>query len=463
MDVNKNQIKKRLSEQLPTHSPDPGSWQRISAALDSLGADAAFQEKIEQLPQHAPDTETWSRINFRLNRIAYYKTATRIALAVAASLILFITVSRIADYSQKPASITRIDRQLHTDKMPDSDTKIQSVATEKFDKKLPENKIALVSLPYSAKSQASTKVGLVAKNEFVDKIANAEDSAPIKIIAFPENSYESFAEVPKVITDSSPLQEVLSADNQIEITTLQSEQISKQKTHQVKYYTPEEPHAVGKQNRFALAMNYLPENVNNGTDNSIFHNVDLTASYNKEKVRFNTSIGMAYNEEKLEFNMNYDIKTPVTAVGPGGHLDTLRYEVANVDSQYQGTEKHQYFTYNLGIGRRLFGFGKFSSWINAGAGFGIQVKNPDLIASTESSIKGQYNAQIISVNSDKPVYNDVNVNFVTGIDFNYAILNKFSITFAPTSRWYFKSLLTKDNQPTDELTLGFRTGLKLVF
>ena len=463
MDDNKNQIKKRLSEQLPTYSPDPGSWQRLSAALDSLGADAAFQEKIEQLPQHAPDTETWSRINFRLNRIAYYKTATRIALAVAASLLLFITVSRIADYTQKPAAITQIDRQSHTDKMPVSDTKIQSVTTEKLDKKLPENKIALVSLPYSAKSQTSSKVGLATENEVINEIAISENSSPIKTTAFSGNSSESFAEVSTTITDSSPLQVVLSADNQSEIKGLQTEQVYKPKTHPVKYYTPDEPQNLGKQNHFALAMNYLPENVNNGTDNSIFHNVDLTASYNKEKVRFNTSIGMAYNEEKLEFDMNYDIKTPVTAVGPSGHLDTLRYEVSNVDSQYQGTEKHQYFTYNLGIGRRLFSFGKLSSWINAGAGFGIQVKNPDLIASTESSIKGQYNAQIISVNSDKPVYNDVNVNFVTGIDFNYAILNKFSITFAPTSRWYFKSLLTKDNQPTDELTLGFRTGLKLVF
>jgi hypothetical protein len=195
----------------------------------------------------------------------------------------------------------------------------------------------------------------------------------------------------------------------------------------------------------------------------LFHNVDFTASYNKEKVRFNTSLGMAYNEEQLEFDMNYNINTPVTATGPDGLMDTIGYNVASMESQYQGTEKHQYFTYNLGLGRRLFKAGNFSTWINAGAGFGIKLNDPDLISATEKKIQNQYNAQITSVNTNKPVYNDVNVNFVTGIDFSYKFFNRLSLTFSPTSRWYFKPVLTVNNQPTDELSLGFKTGMKFDF
>jgi hypothetical protein len=216
-------------------------------------------------------------------------------------------------------------------------------------------------------------------------------------------------------------------------------------------------------NHVALAMNYLPENIYNGTNNSLFHNVDLTASYNKDKVRFNTSLGMAYNEEQIKFEMKYDINTPVTAMGPGGHVDTLSYNISNMQSEYMGTEKHKYVTYNLGIGRRLYTKGKFSTWLNAGAGFGVQLNNPDLISSTSKSIKSQYNAQTVSVKSTQPVYNDVNINFVTAIDFNYRIFNKVSITFTPTSRWYFKPVLILNNQATDELTLGFRSGIKLDF
>ena len=115
------------------------------------------------------------------------------------------------------------------------------------------------------------------------------------------------------------------------------------------------------------------------------------------------------------------------------------------------------------MGRRLFSKGKFSTWINAGAGFGVRLNNPDLVSTTENSIKNQYNASITSVSSSKPVYNDVNVNFVTGIDFNYEVLNRLSIYFTPTSRWYFKPVLSINNQPTDELTLGFKTGVKFDF
>jgi hypothetical protein len=351
--------------------------------------------------------------------------------------------------------------KVQTPSLKDQNDKIQASTSVNPNKYLPGNNLVRISKPSPAIPKNNTKTALQPEN---DAVVENSPLAEIPVVEMPvvvENLPDRVSDLP--LAEYFPLQETVKNEKQPNVTVTQMEQAENPASSTLKYYTPKEPVAGGNKNHFAVAMNYLPENVNNGTDNSIFHNVDLTASYNKEKVRFNTSVGMAYNEEQLEFDMNYDVKTPVTAIGPGGHLDTLRFEVANVDSQYQGTEKHQYFTYNLGFGRRLFSFGKFSSWINAGAGFGIQVNNPDLIASTQNSIKGQYNAQIISVKSDKPVYNDVNVNFVTGIDFNYSILNKLSITFAPTSRWYFKPMLTKDNQPTDELTLGFRTGLKLDF
>ena len=98
-----------------------------------------------------------------------------------------------------------------------------------------------------------------------------------------------------------------------------------------------------------------------------------------------------------------------------------------------------------------------------GAGFGILLNNPDLVAFTANSVKNQYNSLNVSVNSTKPEYNDVNVNFVTALDFNYKILNRLSITVTPTSRWYVKPVLSLDNQATDELTLGFRTGIKFGF
>ncbi len=463
-------MKKRLSEQLPVHTPDPGTWQRLSAQLDALAAETAYHEKLDQLPLHSPNQGTWNSIHRRLSRIHYIKTASRIALAAAAGLLLFFSISRFTDHSLKAPPIPGIAQQqqavhqpvdLTPALRPSGITPTRSAASQKAVKRRPA---------FNSASVPSSNV--VASQPSISELASAEE--PVGIFPDHEITRENENAVP--VLGATALTPQITIP--LALTTIPAKTLGRKTGVQaawaenrsgssvpptVKYYTPKETKPGSNTSHFALAMNYLPENINNGTTNSLFHNVDVTASYNKEKVRFNTSLGLAYNEEQLNFNMNYNIKSPVTAVGPGGHLDTLGYNLATMESQYQGTEKHEYFTYNLGIGRRLFSLGKFSTWINAGAGFGIRMNNPDLISSTEKSIKGQYNALINSIVTSNPVYNNVNVNFVTGIDFNYKILNRISITFTPTSRWYFKPVLLKDNQATDELTLGFKSGIKVDF
>lgn len=464
MDENRNPIKKRLSEQLPSHSPDAGSWQRLSAKLDAMHADAAYQDKLNQLPLHSPDQGAWNVIYGRLNRAANLKIAARIALSAAAVLLLFFGISRFTDTKQQKISVPGIASHVLKEVPPAAGKQSTILTAEtpepqvqrKYNKRIQKENH---SPAYSSGTQNSVPPETEIASNITENITPQEtkEQVPTEIKAEPLTQNTAIHDV------SVPLQEIANTAIEPKIAALQEEQKNTSGRPAVKYYTPKELKQAVSANHFALAMNYLPENINNGTDNSLFHNVDFTASYNKEKVRYNTSLGMAYNEEQLNFDMNYDIKTPVTAVGPGGKIDTLSYDVASIESQYQGTEKHQYLTYNLGIGRKLFSIGKFSSWINAGAGFGIRLNNPDLISKTEKTIKGQYNALITSVNISKPVYNDVNVNFVTGIDFNYRILNRISLTFTPTSRWYFKPVLMKDNQATDELTLGFRTGMKFDF
>ncbi len=472
MDDNKNPFKKRLSEQLPSHSPDPGSWQRLSAKLDAMDADAAFYEKLEQLPTHSPDLGTWAAISSRLSRVAYLKTAARIALTAAAGLLLFFTVARISESYQHSNAVPAIARMEKPGDRPafvkptvtltPAVTESQSPvlhSTVSFSNEKTGNPTQVIEQSISANGS-----GKIISEITAPVVSEATDIVPLKPEMAAENVTGSAEQNSATNETPASTVNILKSDSQTTFATLPAIQENTTAPTAKKYYTPDDPKVSGQKNNFALAMNYLPENIYNGSGNSLFHNVDLTASYNKEKVRFNTSLGLAYNEEQLEFDMNYDIKTPITATGSGGHLDTLGYNVSNMESQYQGTEKHQYLTYNLGIERRLFRLGKFSSWFSAGAGFGVRLNNPDLISATEKNIKGQFNAMITSVNTpSKPVYNDVNINFVTGVVFNYEIYKRLSFTFTPTSRWYFKPVLTKDNQATDELTLGFRTGLKLGF
>jgi hypothetical protein len=495
MDENNNHINYRLGEQLPSHSPDPGAWQRLSAKLDILDAETAYQQKLQDLPVHTPDQGTWNIISSRLNRIAYYKTSVRIALSVAAGLLLFFTVSRISDqYQPSPNGVPQVARQeqqnipLETTKQANT-AKSEVAETQKITRKTGNDFIVFTekvqksttteteservssankTVDNNIASPAVNQESLAAKEEpkaIVLNTGNVVDANAIttETLVQPENKDALVTQNSSFHDGISPAKEIINSADEPRSILFEKDKYVTSTATPIKQYPLTESVPASNKNHVALAMNYLPENIYNGTDNSLFHNVDLTASYNKEKVRFNTSFGMAYNEEQIKFEMNYDINTPVTAMGPGGQLDTVSYNVSNMESEYMGTEKHKYVTYNLGIGRRLYGKGKFSTWLNAGAGFGIKLNEPDLIAATTNSIKGQYNPQRLSVSSSKPVYNDVNVNFVTAIYFNYKILNKLSISFAPTSRWYFKPVLSLNNQATDELTLGFTTGMKFEF
>ena len=488
----------RLSEQLPKHSADPETWNRLSAKLDAFDAEAVYQERLQKLPVHSPDKGMWAVINGRLNRAAYLRNGFRIALSAAAGLLLFFTVSRIMDYNSNSLSVPDIAIQKPSDTQPAATNRINPTTAQKTHVQntkpnaLPASQInttasdlaesrksssakmmktnsASSTMPTTGDVQAATNVLQPVVPESTFAFTTIVDSAITQDLAF-QIQDEKITEIPAQTTairkSSFPMQDFLHTPVDYKVTESMKDFSTATKNVPIKSVTPADPIPESKNNNFGLAMAYLPENIYNGTNNSLFHNVDITASYNKEKVRFNTSVGMAYNEQQLEINMRYAVKSPVTMANSFGKLDTISYNSASLRSDYVGTEKHQYFTYNLGIGRRLFSFGKFSTWINAGAGFGILLNNPDLVTATENSIKNQYNqhnAKITDVSNNNPVYNDVNVNFVTGIDFSYKFLNKLSLSFTPTSRWYFKPVLSKNNQATDELSMGFKTGLKFDF
>ncbi len=452
----------RFGEQLPTHAPDPGSWQRLSAKLDMLDAESGFSEKLANLPVHSPNAGTWNNILSSLNRTSYIKTGVRIALSAAAGLLLFFTLSQLVDTNQNTIKAPKLAAQEKSGNTTGNLSHNEIPQHSQNQDLAIQTKTSATKIPVEALNAKTAIPGFV---EFELLSVPSENETALyqnfNIIDMDTTYFLSqelsFQEI------MLPIEDIASAETDSDFSVMQQQPVTTKVTPPVKYYTPKDAKDSKSNNHFALGMYYLPENIDNGDGNSVFHNLNLTASYNKEKVRFNTSLGMAYNEEQLLFDMNYDINTPVLAPGTDGQLDTLGYRVDKMESQYQGTEKHQYFTYNLGLGRKLFGVGKFSTWISAGAGFGIRLNDPDIISSTEKSIKGQYNAQITSVQTSKPEYNDVYVNFATGIDFNYRLLKRLSFTFTPTSLWYFKPVLTKDNQPTDELTLGFKTGMKFDF
>jgi len=464
--MNENPNKKRLSEQLPSHSVNPGSWQRLSAKLDAMNADAAYYKNLEQLPRHTPDEGSWNIIYNRLNRIAFVKAANRFSLTAAAGLLLFFAVSRISDNRHQ----TSADPGLAVVEKPINHNAIaqpQKSTGPQIAKTATSGKNIALRHPVKPLLTHTTLIPVVTHGERLKRVVISEDETANHTISpsKSDNFQVTFAQNPVIPGITFPFKTGQTNSIQSGSTPLDADKIIPIPITASSFpsSTTKELIPVNKTSNFALAMEYMPENIDNGTGTSLFHNVDLAASYTKNKMRVNTSLGMAYNEDQLTFEMNYDIKSTVTAMGSDGKLDTLGYNLDRMESEYQGTEKHQYLTYNLGIGGRLFSFGKFSSWINVGTGFGFSLNDPDLVASAKNSVNEQYNALNTTVNSSIPVYNDVYMNLNTGIDFNYRILNRLSISVTPVSRWYFKPVLTQNNEATDDLTFGFSTGIKYDF
>lgn len=437
---------------LPVHMPGEGMWERIEAKLDAMDADARLAQKLEELPVHSPDPGIWNLIVARLDQMQRTRKIVLWTSAAAASLLLMLTAVKLSDVNfinqtQNIAANQNVTPVSKKAVGPVSQVNNPGEAIKKVEP----------ALTRTTGSQSKNEAERSDLNMLSEKAGQENDVAKTQEVpVFEYNIAEAEPFETPYIVDFSDI----FTDN---FTPVAADELPQPNAPALKYYTPKEKSANRSADRFALAMNYLPENIGNGNGNSLFHNVDVAASYSKEKVRFSTSLGLAYNQEHYNYEMNYDQLMPVTAVSPTGHVDTVMYTVNNVTTDYSGILDHQYLTYNLGFGRRLFASGRFSSWLNAAAGFAVKLDNSSSHESTANTLEIMYNAVVHDVSDTKASYNNSNISLATGVDFNYRMFNKLSLTFAPTSRWYFRPMLKQDNKATDEFTVGFRTGIKYDF
>ncbi|MBK7174489.1 MAG: hypothetical protein IPH84_14945 [Bacteroidales bacterium] len=218
-----------------------------------------------------------------------------------------------------------------------------------------------------------------------------------------------------------------------------------------------------KGKNFTLAANYLPESLENGNGTSMFHNFGLMASLGNEKTRIQSSLGMAYNTEHRVYDVNYTQFIPITVPNPGQPSDSTAIMETTGATELEGTERHQYLTYDLGLGKRLFSVGKMTTWVNTGAGIAFKLDDASLRETTIKTINQHNNSQVNKIDLEIPDYNGVNINIMASLDFNYKIMDRLSISFAPTSRIYLKPVLLKEGSSTDSFSLGFRSGMKFEF
>jgi hypothetical protein len=476
MKENRNITGNNFSQRLPVHTPDDSLWDNIASGLDKIDAQMIYEERLQDLPVHQPDDSAWNLILRKMQLVRVVKISGYSLLAVAASILLLISLFRLPENKLNPSpGISAVSKEKpgssgNQNRVTSKHANINSSASASG--ALSESKRTLNPqhpVKGTAGSESNSMLSYLQATDVVPVSGNKSDNIASSEVLI---ANDDLARNNRDIQLLAPNTKLASASGvkSLRRNAIQSKTFSNPSLLAIqpnaKYYTPEpyNPHQK-KSNSFELAANYLPESLENGSGTSLFNNFGLMASLGNDKTRIQSSIGMTYNSEHRTFDVAYTHLIAITVPNPNSPTADSTYilPVKANSNNLDGTEKHQYLTYDLGIGKKLFSLGKMTTWVNTGAGFAVKLDQSSIKEQAINTVKGQQNTVVNSIDLEIPDYNKVNINLMAGLDFDYLVMDRLIISFAPTSRIYLKPVLEMNGSSTDSFSLGFRSGIKFKF
>jgi hypothetical protein len=437
MDDRNNISRNKAFDRLPVHRPDEDLWNHIQSVLNAGEADG-YREAVSKLPVHKAPAALWNSIERQLGRRRNRLTLIWFGIATAASLVIFGILNLPKNDLTRPEINAPSVAKQKTDIFQGNNSNKESTLTTS------KSKHVNTSEPIHDKANEASYPIPVLKQAF-DKTALLN---PVL-----RTSLSSFKTSPAIFISYRP--EII----EITYRRMTPESISRESGQQpvivINNAQNPVPVAPAIPRKLALALGYLPESLSNGYNSTLFHNVDLTASLDLKKYRFSSRLGMGYNAEHLD----YTVKSTPNFDGMGNSADSTAGMMESV-SQFEGTEKHGFISWDIGAGRKLLTTRKLTTWVNAGAGMAVRVNNASLRDVTVETLKSSYNATVNSIDIESPDYNRVNMSLITGIEFDYRLLKRLSLTLQPQARYYFLPIFTNAENSPDSFSLGFRTGMK---
>lgn len=438
-----------LSGRLPVHHPDDSLWNSIEGQLDADEKERAYFAALQKLPLHTPDNSLWFAIERRLGGFVY-RRAILWTTGIAASLLLMFGIFNSLNNSnpvQKEISQNNNKITVHhpeaavvSAKNPESDH-INNTSSLPY----AGQKSVVNHHPASQTTKSSSEIivaGLAENNATVtnQQIAMNDDPQPV---------IENTGVEPAGTSD---------ADNTVSIL------FNGEKPVVIPdYYTnyPEPAPANHPVRSFALGMNYMPEQVTANAGVALMNTFDLGATYSGDMYRVQSSIGLSYNKAEFTYDLAYNQVVEIPVQLPGQRPDTMELVTSNSFSNLTDIEKHQYLTYSLGAGRKLISKGKLSAWLNAGAGIAVKLDKSNTYDETVSKIQHQEtHGNIEEIKTNLPSFSSYYFNLHSGIDINYQIFKRLSLSFTPNTRYYLHPVLESENESSDKFSIGFTSGLK---
>lgn len=451
MQENGNSKNNNLAGRLPVHQPDDSLWNSIENQLKADEKERAYFAALQKLPVHTPDKSLWFAIERRLGG-AVYRRAIVWTTGIAASLLLMFGIFNSLNNSnpvQKEISQNNIKTSVDQ-----TDATLFSANNSESGQKnnvLPVHSAGQKSVkhhqPVTLTVNKSAEILAEVPSEIISQV-NDQQIAP------DESDYATAVE------DIIPVTGITNADNTAPILLNGENTVVNPDYTKYPIY-PEPPVDKPSVKSFSLGMNYMPEQVSANAGVAMINNIDLGAIYSGDKYRVQSSIGVSYNKAEFTYDLAYNQVVEIPVQLPGQRPDTMEIVTSNSFSNLTDIEKHQYLTYTLGAGRKLISKGKISAWLNAGAGIAVKLDKSNTYDETVTKIQHQEtHGNIEDISTNLPSFNSYYLNLNSGIDINYQLFKRLSLSFAPITRYYIRPLLQSDNESSDKFSLGFTSGLK---
>lgn len=441
---------------LPAHTSPEDMWERIETRMDNDLANEHFRTQLASLPEHEPPFGLWTRIEQAIARRRILRLGL-IASSIAATLLIaFVLKGFLLPEVTKTLPVRSLAKGSIENRVAEVNigTSVRtrtSLMTEQGKRKIvsPQEKLAASS--YLIEREKSTTT-IQYNNKFEDISFPAEFSYPQE---------KTFAMIP---LERKPIQ--LYSDEQAfhlpnNSNTVAGKNIPKNDTLSAwllarnskdNFPPPPSRSFTSAQKGISLGFNYLPEPMlKSDFGSSAYQTFALMAQYRMRSIDFRTGLGISYQSTPIDYRTDY-----FSISSTGGHGKDTIINKGSLD--ISGKEHSSFLYYTLGAGKRIYSNKRISTTLRVGAGFSFLLTNQDkLSAPVYDALNRQANTYFSNTQSNIPDINRTHFDMITGFDFNYRLLKRWSLSIEPTLKYYFNPIYNGNNIKT--FSTGLRTGI----
>lgn len=441
---------------LPTHTPPEGMWERIETHMDNDYANERFRTQLASLPEHEPPFGLWTRIEQALARKRILRLGL-IASGIAATLLIafvlkgFLLPELTRTQPIGPLAKVPIENRIPEINIGPSIRTKTSAITEQGKRKIVSSQEKPIASPDLIDREKSTSI-IQYNNKSEDISFPAELSKkqeksfailPLEMKPVHLNSGELAFLMPTITN-------TVSGKNIPKNDTLSAWLLARNSKES--FPLPPSPSFTNGQKGISIGFNYLPEPMlKSDFGSSAYQTFALMAQYRMRSVDFRTGLGISYQSTPIDYRTDY-----ISISNAGGHGKDTIINKGSLD--ISGKERSSFLYYTLGAGKRIYSNKRLSTTLRVGAGFSLLLSNQNKLSGpVYDELNTKANTYFSNTKSNIPDINQTHFDMITGFDFNYRLLKRWSLSIEPTLKYYFNPIYNGNNIRT--FSTGLRTGI----